>query len=235
MSASVTGESWPLVQVLSGRSNSWASVPAARTATSRRSAKRCRSSALSDAGNGQALDAQGRCVGAIAEFEIIGRRERVENFTQVAGDRHLAHRIGERAILDPESRGAAAVVSGHQIDPHTDEVGHVEALGDIGDQLVRRSIAGLEMEVRGAGRWRRGYAALGMAGGGKIKLARGCRIEEPGGQHTLVHDRTPLAGHAFVIEWVRAQPAPPQRIINNGNVRREHLLAELVLQKARVT
>ena len=57
-------------------------------------------------GNGQSLHAQRRRVGAVAEFEIVRGRQRAEHVVQVAGDRHLAHRIG--AVRRSRSRSPEA-------------------------------------------------------------------------------------------------------------------------------
>src|SRR5690348_11567618 len=90
MSASLTGDDAPLVQLFSGAPNiASASAPASRTHAASRAASAA-SSAGSVAGNGQALDAQGRRVGAVAEFQIVRRREALEYVEQAAGDGHLA-------------------------------------------------------------------------------------------------------------------------------------------------
>src|SRR5579872_1736051 len=165
MSASVTGEDSPLVQLLSGvRNIESASAPASRTLAASRAAV-CVRSATSVAGNSQTLHPQCRCIGAIAEAEIVGRRQAAEHFQEVAGNRHFADRIGARAVLDPEPGSAAAVIAGDLIDAHADQVGDIEAVLDVGDELLRAQRAGREMQVARPGRRRRGDAALGMAGG----------------------------------------------------------------------
>ena len=54
----------------------------------------------------------------------------------MAGDRDLADRKGELATLDPEAGGAAAVVAGDDVGAHADQVGDIEPVLDVGDQLV---------------------------------------------------------------------------------------------------
>src|SRR5258708_23603243 len=117
MSASDTGDkASPLVQFFSGVLNiDNASAPASRTASARRADCCCRST-TSVAGNSQALHAHGRRIGAVAEGEVVRRRQALEYFGQPAGDGDFAHRIGERAVLDPKTRRAAAIIAGHQID-----------------------------------------------------------------------------------------------------------------------
>src|SRR5262249_9629996 len=147
-SASLTGELWPLIQLLiCPRNVLSARAPPSRTAAARRSRTAVRSMAGSSAGNGQTFQAHGRRIGAEAEVEIIGGRELAEHVDQIAGDGDLADGVAALAVLDPEAGGAAAVVAGHPIDAHADEIGDVEALGDVGDQGVWRHVAGGEVQV----------------------------------------------------------------------------------------
>src|SRR5438128_491486 len=104
MSASDTGEDAPLVQFFNSVRNSESpSAPASRTAAASNAESRCSmparagasplASALASA-NRQPLDAQRRCIDAIAEFQIVGGRQRLEHLDQVSCDRHFADRIG---------------------------------------------------------------------------------------------------------------------------------------------
>src|SRR5258705_7484091 len=103
-------------------------------------------SALTSA-NRQTLDAQRGSVDAIAKFQIVGWRQRLEYFEKMACDRHLAHRIGDLAILDPEAGCAAAVVAGHAVDAGADQVADVKSGPDVGHQFGGRGFARLEMQV----------------------------------------------------------------------------------------
>src|SRR5436305_4862292 len=150
MSASETGEEAPLIQFFSSvRCKDSASRPASRTVSFSSVAslalRSSRSSRKLTSAKRQALDAQRRRVDAVAEFQIVGRHQRLEHLEQMARDRYLADRIGNLAVLDPEAGGAAAIVAGHAVDAGTDQVGDVKALLDIGDQRGRRRLAGLEM------------------------------------------------------------------------------------------
>src|SRR3954452_6781643 len=139
MSASDTGEDAPLVQFFSLVRNSESpSAPASRTAATSNAESRCRPSARAAASsaipsalasaNRQSLDAQRRCIDAVTEFQIVGCSQRLEHLDQVAGDGHLAHRIGDLAVLDPEARGAPAVIAGDAVNTGADQVGDVKAL-----------------------------------------------------------------------------------------------------------
>src|SRR6516165_5395440 len=229
MSASDTGESLPLVQCLSALLNVVsARSPAARTAWASAAAI----SARSEAGNGQSLDPDRRRVGSVAEFEIVGGHERRKDLIEMARDRDLAHRIGELAALDPETRRAAAVVAGHHIDAHPNEVGDVEPVGNVFDQFPGGDRAGREVEIGWC--WRGGCrdAAAGMSGGFEAELARRRAIEDPGFQHTVLDQRAPLAGDAFGVKRVRAEAALAQRVIDDVDAGPEDVLPELVFQEA---
>src|SRR5262245_8235706 len=152
MSASDTGESLPLVQCFSAALNVMsARSPASWTALASSSRIRLRS----DPGNGQTLDPHRRRVGSVAEFEIIGGRERAENIVEVTGNRHLADRIGQFAALDPKTGSAAAVIAGDDVDAHANQVSDVEPVLDVSDQFFWRDSTSFKVEVRWAGRWRR--------------------------------------------------------------------------------
>src|SRR5215204_2838280 len=112
ISASHTGELAPLVQFLTGEPNLLsASAPASVTACLSRSAMCSRGISASVTGNGEPLHPHGRRIGPIAELQIIGGRERAEHIEQMARDGHLAHRIRELALLDPETGRAHAVIA----------------------------------------------------------------------------------------------------------------------------
>src|SRR5262249_23638465 len=141
MSASLTGEEAPLIQLVGSRRKvRSATAPASRTANARRSRSTTRSA--SSAANGETLHAHGGRIGCETKSQIVGRKERLELVDQVSGDRPLADRVAALAVLDPEAAGAAAVVAGHVIDAHADQVGDVEALGDIRHQRLRRIATG---------------------------------------------------------------------------------------------
>src|SRR3954468_21559487 len=131
MSASETGEDAPLVHVFSSvRYIDSARLPASRTVSFSRLASRIRivSSRIfaSASAKRQSLDAHRRRIDAVTEFEIVRRLHRHEDLEQMARDRDFADGIGQLAILDPEARGAAAVIAGDAVDAGADQVGDVE-------------------------------------------------------------------------------------------------------------
>src|SRR5208282_5053160 len=187
------------------------------------------------AGNGQTLDPQSRCIGAIAEREVVCRRQAGEHVEEVPGNRDLADRIGTLTVLDPESRHTATVVSRHQVDPHPDHVGDVKTVGNVGDELLRALPAGGGMKIARAGRGGRGNAALRMTGGCKIELARGGAIEQPGREYAVVDQFAAAAGDAFGVERSRTQAARPQWIVDDVDARGKNLLTKFFPQETRLT
>ena len=71
-----------------------------------------------------------------------------------------------------------------------------------------------------------------MAGGFEAELARAGAIEDPRGEHAVAHERAALARHALAVEGMRAQAAPPQRIVDDRDAGREQPLAHAVLEEA---
>src|SRR3954447_6901051 len=142
MSASDTGEDAPLIQFFNSvRNSDNASAPASRTVSFSNAASRakillCTLPALTSAKR-QSFNAHRRSIHPIAEFQVVGRHHRFEHLEQMTGDRHLAYRIGDLAVFDPETRGAAAVVASHAIDAGADQISDIKSLLDVGHQLSR--------------------------------------------------------------------------------------------------
>src|SRR5438105_900070 len=145
MSASETGDDAPLVHIRSSvRNIDSASAPASRTVSASSDASRtswawCTGPVWPDefaprtglaprpggplagfcvlaSGNRQTLDAQGRCIDAIAKRQVIGRGQRFEHVDQMPGNGDLADGIAAFAVLNPEPRRATAVIAGHPVD-----------------------------------------------------------------------------------------------------------------------
>src|SRR5882724_11961604 len=182
ISASETGEDAPLVHFFSSVRNSDSpSAPASRTVSTSTMASCARklpfpAPALASAKR-QSLDAHRWRIDAIAELQIVGRHHRFEDIEKVPRDRHLAHRIGDLAVLDQEAGCAAAVVAGHAIDAGADQIGNVKSLADVGYQFGRRRLTRFEMQIVRSRRRRRRDAAMGVTGRDHSKLARGRGIQ----------------------------------------------------------
>src|SRR5258706_7720136 len=96
------------------------------------------SAASSLSGNRHPLDAQGRCIRAVAEHEIVRRGERAVHVFEIAGNGDLADAVSELSVLDPESGGATRIVARHAVHAHADQLSDVEALAHILHQLFGR-------------------------------------------------------------------------------------------------
>src|SRR5580704_17673921 len=70
---------------------------------------------LSRDGDRHPVNSHRRRIGGALELQIVRGRHRQEHVLEIARDRDAAHRIGELAVLDPEARGAAAVVAGDAV------------------------------------------------------------------------------------------------------------------------
>src|SRR5260370_10846970 len=214
ISASDTGEDAPLVQFFSSvRNSDNASAPAYGTVSASNAASRvrissCIASALTSAKR-QSLDAHRRSIDAITEFQVVGGHQRFEYLEKMPRDRHLAHRIGDLAIFNPETGCAAAVVAGHAIDARTNQVGDVKSLLDVGHQFSRSWLPRFEMQIIRSRRRRRRYAAVGVAGRDQSQFPRGRTIQQPRCQHALIDDGEFFDLYAFGVERLRAQAAHP--------------------------
>src|SRR5205085_5480616 len=140
-----------------------------------------------------------------------------EDVVEMPGDRDLAYRIGQFAVLDPQAGGATAVVAGHEVGAHADQVSDVKAVLDVGDQLSRRLRSRFEMQIgRRRGRGRRDPARR-MAGGCKRQFARGRAVEKPRFEHAVIDYDEGFAQYAFAVERAGAKPTLAQRIVDDAD------------------
>src|SRR5947209_2112170 len=140
MSASETGEDAPLVHFFNSvRNSESASLPASCTVFFSSAASRIRnlldSVPLLTSANRQFLDPHRRSIHPKTKFQVVGRRQPFEHLKQMARNRDLADRVGDLAVLDPESGCATTIVASHAVDARANQVGDVEPLFDIGNQL----------------------------------------------------------------------------------------------------
>ncbi len=148
---------------------------------------------------------QRRHIGAIAEFEIVGGREVEEHVLQIARDGELGDRGGDLAVLDQEARRAAAVIAGHAVDAHADQLGDEHAALDVGDQRLGQDDAGAHMHVAGRDAGAAPAAARCMAGRLQPELPGRGAVEQPGFEHAVRDE----------LDRGHGQPSP-----SNGRERR---------------
>src|SRR5690606_21603493 len=94
-----------------------ATAPASRVAASRSSCSCLREPAMTrlPARDGHAVDAQGRRIGAEAEFEVVCRRDTGEHLLEIPGNGDFRDRLRQFAIDDQEPGRAAAVIAGDAV------------------------------------------------------------------------------------------------------------------------
>src|SRR5688572_7876477 len=97
--------------------------PASRAASRNRSRSALPEWMVSTAGKGHAFDQERWACRAVVAIEIARRDHPQEHVLQVRGDGDFRDRPGEFAILDPETRCAAAVFAGHHVDALTEHLG----------------------------------------------------------------------------------------------------------------
>src|SRR3972149_3794793 len=69
-----------------------------------------------------------------------------QHLLEVPGDRDLVDGMDEAPSLDPVAHRPLRVVAGDDVHAEADEVGHVEAALDAGDDLLRRRLSRLAEE-----------------------------------------------------------------------------------------
>src|SRR5262249_37152129 len=178
---------------------------------------------LSRAGDGHAFYSHRRRVGRALELQVAGRRQVEEHVLEIARHGDAAHRPGALAVLDPEAGGAAAVVAGDSVHAKADQIGDVESALDVGDQLVARELALLEIEIGRGRAGRAGGAARRVPGGLEIELAGGGEVEQPGGQHAVIDHGVALGRQSFGVERPAAQSALAQGIVEDADALGEDL------------
>src|SRR5580700_3200217 len=80
-----------------------------------------------------------------AKLQIVRDLGNVEeHLFQVSSHGNFLDRVGELSARDPQARGAARIVSGHQVRAVAQELGYIEAFLDFRNQLLRRSASRLQ-------------------------------------------------------------------------------------------
>ena len=72
-----------------------------------------------------------RRINAAPECQIIGRCHMHEHIAQITSNGHFADRELYFAIFNPKARSATAIVTGHAIDPHANQLGDIKASANI--------------------------------------------------------------------------------------------------------
>src|SRR5271154_4240599 len=100
------------------------------------------------AAHSQPVNSYGGASHRAAEFEVVCNLGDIEkHFLQIAGYRDFFHGIGQFSTRNPESRSAPRIVAGHQVGSVSEKLGYVEAVFNLGDDLLRRLCPGLQKVI----------------------------------------------------------------------------------------
>src|SRR6185312_8680931 len=127
---------------------------------------------------------------------------------------------------------AAAVVAGHEIGALADQLDHQHRLGECGQQLFTAARTRRQAEVARTRARRSADPARSMTGRSDAELARGGTVRDPAGEDAVRDELPARHPEPLAVERPRAQPAPAQRVVDDGYAVREHALAEFVEQEA---
>src|SRR5689334_2271695 len=186
-------------------------------------------------GNHHAVNPQGWRSKRAAEFKIVANfRDVVEHVLEIAGDSDLFHGIGELAIFDPQSAGAARKITGDHVDAESEELEDIETLLNASDNLLRRAFAFLQKEISRADAGRARQSPRGVAGRFKPQFFRGVGIEQIGFEHAVFNDHGPTRRDALAVKWLGAKTAGNRSIVYNCNVAGGDLLSQLAGQEGRL-
>src|SRR5260221_1734254 len=126
------------------------------------------------------------------------------------------------------------VVAPDTVDAEADKVRHVEPAIDAPQDPLRAGRARLEVEVAPPhGRPPSDPAARG-SGGASPDLARGIGVAKEVTEHALLERDVAPRPLALAVERPRAEAARAPALVDQGDERRGHPLADPVLQESRV-
>src|SRR5947209_2525121 len=174
---------------------------------------------------GHALDTQrGSCDGA-TEFQVAAdHRDVAKHVFQIAGHSDFFDGKGELAVIDPQARGSASNVSGHEVHSESQELGDVEPGANIANDLLRRLLTRLQVEIARADSGISGQPASGISGGLKLEFAGGVGIQQVTLQHSALDHDGAACGHTFAVEGRGAKAAHHGAIVDDSDVVARDLL-----------
>src|SRR6516164_9992738 len=83
-----------------------------------------------------------------AKLQVISDcRHVLEHLAQVFGYRDLLDRVRQLAVLDPQTRRAARIISRHEVRPESHQASHVEPRLDVTDDLLRCLRSRFEIQI----------------------------------------------------------------------------------------
>ena len=148
-----------------------------------------------------------------------------EHLCQVAGDGDLLDRIGYLAILDPETGGAAGVVTIDDVYPLPHQLGHQQAGAHLLEHAIEILTCAGDLPV---------VDATGVACAGQPQFAGGVGGEQPAHQLAIAHYVHVAGKHPFPIKRGAGEPSQQVGEFLDGEPFGQDLLAQLVQQEARL-
>ena len=137
----------------------------------------------------------------------------LEHLLEAAGDVDFADRLSELAVADADAGRAAREVAGGEVDAETHQGCEVEAVFNVGDDLVGGRFACGDDEIAGADRGEAADIADGGAGGGGVEAAGVVTVEEEAAKDAGFEQGAAARGYAFAVEGARAELARESRIV----------------------
>src|SRR6266542_5812961 len=153
-------------------------------------------------------DAEGRRDSRASPIEVVAHQiDSFQELVEVEGDRDFAHRIGELAVLDPETRGAAREVAGHRVEAEPHHFGDVKSpLGLRHDGFVGE-IARLKNEVRSRYADTAARSSRGARCGWATELSAAVAVAEVGREYPALDHAGLSTEQPFAIERARSRCA----------------------------
>ena len=123
--------------------------------------------------------------------------------------------------------GAARIIARNGIDATADQFGHVKRVFQAANDVFGRARSGFEKEVAVPDARVAGDAARGVAGGGHAEFVGGVGVEQIAAEHAVFDDGSAPRGHAFVVERRGAEEARNGAVVDERDVLRGDLFAQL--------
>ena len=134
--------------------------------------------------------------------------------------------------MDAQPAGAAAVIARDEADPLAEQVGDIDAVLDIGDEVGHAGRARFHIDIGRGHAGRPAAAPARMAGQWQIELGGAGDIGQPAGNPPAFDQRARNAGDALAVVIARSQAAGAQRILDDPDTVIEQLFVLAVDQEA---
>src|ERR1035438_8277302 len=160
-------------------------------------------------------------------------RNVAEHLFQIARNRYFFHRIRQLAIDNPHPRRSARIITSDKVCAVTEELGDIETVFNLPDNLVRRLRPWLQKVISRPNPRSPSQSPRRIRGSLKPQLFRCVSIQKIRFQKSILnHDRAP-SRNTFAIKRSSAEPTRHRAIIHHGDIRAGNLVSEFARQKRR--